>query len=181
MLASLVSCADPAAKYAVEIRGIDSTLAALDEALEVFGAIEVIEVNQALKTMNTQLRSAQMVLDQREVDEHTALLFADYTRARRLVKDFPQRMRTLPGEVERTNHQLKGLRNALTAGASKDGMGNKITPEYVKVQYTTEINLARGLTDELLNTADYTERSMALYSELLPRVSEHLTLWSNTP
>jgi hypothetical protein len=115
-----------------------------------------------------------------EVDSATAYLFAEYTRARRLVKDFPKRMRTLPGEIERTRLQLNGLKDALVTGASTDAIGNNITPEYVKSQYTTEVQMAQGLCEELINTEAYSRQGMAMYTDLEPKVTQQFDLWTTS-
>jgi hypothetical protein len=174
------SCTSSAERYAAEISGIDSTLASIDSAVAVFGAINEAEVSAALTKMNDQLRASQMRLDQMaEVDSATAYLFAEYTRARRMVKDFPKRMRTLPGELERTRLQLTGVKEALVQGASEDAIGNKITPEYVKTQYTTEVDMARGLCEELINTEAYARQGMAMYKDFEPKVTQQFELWTS--
>lgn len=175
------SCTSSAKRYASEISGIDSTLASLDSAVAIFGAINEPETSAALAKMNDQLRASQMQLDQMaEVDSATAYLFAEYTRARRLVKDFPKRMRTLPGEIERTRLQLNGLKDALINGASTDAIGNNITPEYVKTQYTTEVQMAQGLCEELVNTEAYSRQGMAMYNDLEPKVTQQFELWTTS-
>lgn len=171
------ACESSAERYAKEITALDSTLAAVDSAALVFGTIPVEEVSQAFATINKDLKAAQYLLETEEVGLETAQLFAEYTRARRLIKDFPQRMRTLPAELERTRLQLTGLKKALEDGATADAMGNKITPEYVKKQQELELNLARGLCDELVNTADYAKRSLAIYADTEPLVREQLNEW----
>lgn len=174
------SCTSSAERYAAEISGIDSTMVSIDSAVAVFGTINEQEVSAALAKMNDQLRASQMRLDaMSEVDSATAYLFAEYTRARRLVKDFPKRMRTLPGELERTRLQLTGLKEALVQGASEDAIGNKITPEYVKTQYTTEVGMARGLCEELINTEAYSRQGMAMYKDLEPKVTQQFELWTS--
>lgn len=179
-LAFTQSCTSSAERYAAEISGIDSTLASIDSAVAVFGTINEQEVSAALTKMNDQLRASQMRLDQMaEVDSATAYLFAEYTRARRMVKDFPKRMRTLPGEVERTRLQLTGLKEALINGASEDAIGNKITPEYVNTQYTTEVELARGLCEELINTEAYSRQGMAMFNDLEPKVTQQFEVWTS--
>lgn len=177
--AALFACVAPHERYADEIAGIDATLTTLDSALLVFGQVDADEVTRVFKVLNNDLRAAQLNLEQGEVDEETARLFAEYTRARRLIKDFPQRMRTFPAEIERTRLQLNGLKDALQNGASRDALGNKITPEYVEKNYNTEITLAKGLTEELLNTVDYADRSTAMFYELEPKVREQFTQWKN--
>lgn len=155
-------------------------MVSIDSAVAVFGTINEQEVSAALAKMNDQLRASQMRLDaMSEVDSATAYLFAEYTRARRLVKDFPKRMRTLPGELERTRLQLTGLKEALVRGASEDAIGNKITPEYVKTQYTTEVDMARGLCEELINTEAYSRQGMAMYKDLEPKVTQQFELWTS--
>lgn len=176
-LMALLACESSAERYAEEISALDSALVAVDSAAVVFGTISVEEVKAAFATMNKDLKEAQYMLEAEDVDIETARLFAEYTRARRLIKDFPQRMRTLPAELERTQLQLIGLKNALQGGATVDAMGNKITPEYVKKQHELELNLARGLCEELLNTADYAERSLVIYAETEPQVREQLIEW----
>lgn len=175
------SCTSSAEQYAAEIKGIDSTLASIDSAVTIFGNINEAEVSAALVKMNDQLRSSQLVLNQMaEVDSATAYLFAEYTRARRLVKDFPKRMRSLPGEIERTRLQLNGLKEALLEGASTDAIGNKITPEYVQTQYVTEVELARGLCEELRNTEAYSRQGLTMFKELEPQVTRQFELWSSS-
>lgn len=174
-----MSCQSPSERYKVEIAGIDSTLLALDSAIEAFGKINSEAVSAAFKQMNTDLRAAQLKLEQGEVSEEDAKLFADYTRARRLIKDFPQRMRTFPAEIERTQLQLNNLKDALLKGASRDALGNKIDEEYVKKQYTFEVNLAQSLTTELLNTVDYSNRSMDMFEELEPMIRQQFATWES--
>ncbi len=175
----LMSCQSPSERYKVEIAGIDSTLLALDSAVNAFGMINSEVVNAAFKQMNTDLRAAQLQLEQSEVSEDDAKLFAEYTRARRLIKDFPQRMRTFPAEIERTQLQLNNLKDALMEGASRDALGNKIDEEYVKKQYTFEVSLAQSLTTELLNTVDYSNRSMDMYEELEPMIRQQFAAWES--
>lgn len=174
-----MSCQSPSERYKVEIAGIDSTLLALDSAVNAFGMINSEVVNAAFKQMNTDLRAAQLQLEQSEVSEDDAKLFAEYTRARRLIKDFPQRMRTFPAEIERTQLQLNNLKDALMEGASRDALGNKIDEEYVKKQYTFEVSLAQSLTTELLNTVDYSNRSMDMYEELEPMIRQQFAAWES--
>lgn len=174
---ALQACESSADRYAKEISALDSALAAVDSVALVFGTIATEEVKAAFATMNKDLKVAQFMLEAEEVDAETARLFAEYTRARRLIKDFPQRMRTLPAELERTRLQLSGLKNALEGGATVDALGNKITPEYVKKQHELELNLARGLCEELVNTADYAERSLVIYADTEPLVREQLNEW----
>lgn len=174
---ALQACQSSAERYAKEIAALDSALVAVDSAAIIFGTIEAVAVKEAFATINKDLKEAQFLLETEEVDAEVARIFAEYTRARRLIKDFPQRMRTLPAELERTKLQLSGLKSALEGNATVDAMGNKITPEYVKKQHELELNLARGLCEELRNTAEYAERSLVIYADTEPLVREQLNAW----
>lgn len=173
------SCQNSAERYRNEIAGIDSMLVVLDTAAAVFAQIKADSVQVAALRMKEDLRSVQMQAGE-EVSIEVGKLLGDYTRALRLVKDFPQRMRTLPIELDRTRHQLNGLKHALTSGATTDQVGNKITPDYVSEQYDMEMRLADGLAQELVNTASYADRSLVMYKELEPRVRAQFEEW-NTP
>ncbi len=172
-------CQNSAERYRAEITGIDSMLVVLDSAALVFAQIKADTVQAAALRMKEDLRNVQMQAGE-EISVEVGQLLGDYTRALRLVKDFPQRMRTLPIELDRTRHQLNGLKHALTSGATTDQAGNKINPDYVSQQYSMEMKLADGLAQELINTASYADRSLVMYKELEPRVRAQFEAWSAT-
>lgn len=170
-------CQNSAERYRAEIASIDSMLVVLDSAALVFAQIPADTVQAAALRMKEDLRNVQMQIGE-EISMESGQLLGDYTRALRLVKDFPQRMRTLPIELDRTRHQLSGLKHALESGATTDQVGNKITPEYVSEQYNAEMRLADGLAQELINTASYADRSLVMYKELEPRMRAQFAAWS---
>jgi len=172
-------CQSSAERYRSEIASIDSMLVVLDSAALVFAQIQTDTVQAAALRMKEDLRNVQMQAGE-EISIEVGQLLGDYTRALRLVKDFPQRMRTLPIELDRTRHQLTGLKHALTSGATTDQVGNKIDPEYVSQQYGMEMKLADGLAQELINTASYADRSLIMYNELEPRMRAQFEAWSAT-
>lgn len=172
------SCTPSAEKYASEIEGIDSLLTELNASMEVFKSIPSDEVSKAFKQMNDDLKQAQFYLQDSTVTIEEATLFSEYTSARRLVKDFPERMRSMPQEYDRTIHQLSNLKQALESGATHDQLGNKIDDAYVQTQYAMERKLAESLARELRYTEDYATRAMKAYAELEPQVRNQIALWT---
>lgn len=172
------ACTSPAEKYQSEIAGIDSLLSELQSSMEVFKSIPSDEVNKAFKQMNDDLKRAQFYLQDSTVSIEEATLFSEYTSARRLVKDFPERLRSMPQEYDRTLHQLNGLKQALESGATHDQLGNKIDDSYVETQYNMERKLAETLARELRFTEDYATRAMKAYAELEPQVRNQIDLWT---
>ncbi|WP_306641651.1 hypothetical protein [Sanyastnella coralliicola] len=176
--ALIFSCGGPKHDFSSQLSSLDSLKSEVASAQERFDELDASAISGALKTIKSDMASMNL-LSHGAITEAEAEVFSEYNRAKRLIKDFPQRHRRISEECERTLSQLTGLSDALRSGATQDAQGNKITPEYVKKNYDIESRVASSLIEEANNTIDFATRGLATYNEMKPQVDALLEQWKN--
>lgn len=89
-------------------------------------------------------------------------VISEVARARRLLKDGPERLRTLAESGERTEHQLVALIEALRSGAATDGAGTPIDSAYIAANTARELSFARAYLTSVAETEDLARRGLDL-------------------
>ena len=87
-------------------------------------------------------------------------IISEVARARRLLKDGPERLRTLAESGERTESQLVALIAALESGATTDGAGTPIDSAYIATNTARELSFARAYLVSVAETQDLARRGL---------------------
>jgi hypothetical protein len=87
-------------------------------------------------------------------------VISEVARARRLLKDGPERLRTLATSGERTELQLVALIEALRSGATTDGAGTPIDSAYIATNTARELTFARAFLTSVAETQDLARRGL---------------------
>jgi hypothetical protein len=87
-------------------------------------------------------------------------IISEVARARRLLKDGPERLRTLAESGERTESQLVALISALESGATTDGAGTPIDSAYIATNTARELSFARAYLVSVAETQDLARRGL---------------------
>lgn len=87
-------------------------------------------------------------------------IISEVARARRLLKDGPERLRTLAESGERTESQLVALIATLESGATTDGAGTPIDSAYIATNTARELSFARAYLVSVAETQDLARRGL---------------------
>lgn len=172
----VTGCGGPKEDYSGVIRTADSLRTEVIQAKERFDQLDHQVVLDALKKMNDEIQSAPMVSGGNMTEEE-AVLFGEYGRARRLLKDYPQRFKRINNEAGRTVNQLEQFSKMLQDRADVDQQGNKIDRAYVNKNLMTEKRVAEELVLEIDETIDYATRGIQQFEDTHPRIAEKFAEW----
>ena len=161
----LASCSPNADRFTKEVKQIDSLHQEVLSAQERYAALDAKRTENILGVIKEDMSKMTMKF-KGQMSEEDAIVFSEYNSAKRLIKDFPKRNTTILRETERTLNQLTQFKEALTTSATKDGIGNEITLDYVKKQYTVESRVATALIEQINSTLGYAVKATAEFERL---------------
>lgn len=108
------------------------------------------------RNFEVMMRDTGMVLTKEE-----GLIVAEVSRARRLLKDFPERRSRIGEAIDRALNQTTGLVQLLSEQKTTDGAGHAVDSAYIADNLRLELRIGRDLCASVTETADYAERGLA--------------------
>lgn len=161
----LASCSSNTNQFTKEVSQIDSLHQEVLSAQERYAQIDAARTEEILSIIKEDMSKMTMKF-KGQMTEEDAKVFSEYNSAKRLIKDFPKRNTTILRETERTLTQLTQFKEALSTAATKDGMGNEITADYVTKQYAVESRVASALIEQINSTIGYAEKATTEFERL---------------
>ena len=108
------------------------------------------------RNFEVMMRDSDMVLTKPE-----GLIVAEVSRARRLLKDFPERNARIGEAIDRALNQTAGLVELLNEQKSLDAAGNTVDSAYIADNLRLELRIGRDLCASVAETEDYATRGLA--------------------
>ena len=155
----LLGCAGPHKSEIAELNGVRDSLSAAQAQLATLPADSLAATRawavDALREFEVMLKDSGMTLTREE-----GLIVAEVTRAKRLLKDFPDRITRIDGSINRAQHQIDGLIALLDNRAATDGAGNPVDTTYIRENVTRELRVARDICASVEETKLYARRGL---------------------
>jgi hypothetical protein len=161
LLGMAVGCANnPHQAEIAELQGLRDSLEAAKADLVQLPAdtlnATLTWATDEFRNFEVMMRDTGMVLTKDE-----GLIVAEVSRARRLLKDFPERRTRIGEAIDRALNQTAGLAQLLTEQQATDGAGNTVDSAYIADNLRLELRIGRDLCASVAETADYAERGQA--------------------
>jgi hypothetical protein len=157
--AVLLGCAGPHKSEIAELNGVRDSLSAAQTQLATLPVDSLATTRSwavdALRDFEVMLKDSGMTLTREE-----GLIVAEVTRAKRLLKDFPDRITRMDESINRAHHQIEGLIALLDSRAATDGAGNPIDTTYIRENVTRELRVARDICGSVEETKLYARRGL---------------------
>ena len=109
-----------------------------------------------LNTFEVMLSDSGMSLSKDE-----GLIIAEISRAKRLLKDFPDRIQRIDQSIDRAMNQMHDLAELLTQQAPQDAAGNYVDSAYIRQNVSRELRIARDIVRSVSETEKYALRGDA--------------------
>ncbi len=109
--------------------------------------------SEELRAFEVMLSDSGMVLSKEE-----GLVIAEVSRARRLLKDFPDRIVRTDASIDRALNQISSFAHLLESKAPTDGAGHAVDSAYISDNLAQEVRIARALLASVEETTQYAER-----------------------
>jgi len=109
-----------------------------------------------LSTFEVMLSDSGMSLSKNE-----GLIIAEVSRAKRLLKDFPDRIQRIDQSIDRALNQMHDLTELLAQQAPQDAAGNVVDSAYIRQNVGRELRIARDIIRSVSETEKYALRGGA--------------------
>lgn len=155
----LLGCAGPHKSEIAELNGVRDSLSAAQVQLASLPVDSLSATRtwalDALREFEVMLKDSGMTLTREE-----GLIVAEVTRAKRLLKDFPDRINRIDESINRAQHQIDGLIALLDSRAATDGAGNPVDTAYIRENLIRELRVGRDICASVEETELYARRGL---------------------
>jgi hypothetical protein len=160
-LAMLAGCGPRGPKGAA-VEELEGALDSVRTAREALGGVPADSIAQAKSWAEQNLWDFELLVadSTAQLTREEGAVISEVARARRLLKDGPERLRTLAQSGERTENQLVALIEALRSGAATDGAGTPIDSAYIATHTARELTFARAYLTSVAETQDLARRGL---------------------
>ena len=153
-LAMLAGCGPRGPKGAA-VKELEGALDSVRTAREALGGVPADSIAQAKSWAEQNLWDFELLVadSTAQLTREEGAVISEVARARRLLKDGPERLRTLAQSGERTENQLVALIEALRSGTPIDSA-------YIATHTARELTFARAYLTSVAETQDLARRGL---------------------